>query len=589
MAGRIPQSFINDLLARVDIVDVIDSRMTLRKAGSSRYKGLCPFHDEKTPSFSVDADKQFYYCFGCQVSGTALTFLMEHDRLEFPEAVETLAASIGLEVPRETLSGSPAPKEDKRLYEVLADADKHFRGMLRTHDDAPRAVEYLKSRGLTGVVARDFSIGFAPPGWDGMLNASSASEAELERAGLVIRNEQDRVYDRFRDRITFPIHDTRGRVIGFGGRVLGDDTPKYLNSPETPVFHKGRELYGLYEARRAVRHLERFVVVEGYMDVVALAQAGIAYAVASLGTATSETHFDKLFRYAPEVICCFDGDKAGRDAAWKALGVALPTLKQGRQLKFMFVPDGDDPDTLVRKEGKDAFETRLNGALSAPEYLFQHLAVGLDLAAMDDRARLAELAIPLVATVPDGVLRELMMNRLAELAQLPVAALYRGAGTAGRAALSPTPKAVPAKQSRVSEQLLALLLQHPEFLVDLDPERCDGLRDMGDTLVGRVVQSALSQPKADATVLLGYWSGDANHALLVELADRAIMLEGEALRAEFVGAVDQLIANFAKSQRRDLVTGLHEDASKEKLKAYWETRKQLPRDSVDSEKTNKNS
>ena len=576
MAGRIPQSFINDLLARVDIVDVIDARMTLRKAGTSRYKGLCPFHDEKTPSFSVDADKQFYYCFGCQVSGTALTFLMEHDRLEFPEAVETLAASIGVEVPRETVAGSPAPKEDKKLYEVLAEADRYFRGMLRAHDDAPRAVEYLKSRGLTGVVARDFGIGFAPPGWDGLLKAAAASETELERAGLVVKNEQNRVYDRFRDRITFPIHDTRGRVIGFGGRVLGEDTPKYLNSPETPVFHKGRELYGLYEARRAVRHLGRFVVVEGYMDVVALAQAGIAYAVASLGTATSETHFDKLFRYAPEVICCFDGDKAGRDAAWKALGMALPTLKQGRQLKFMFVPDGDDPDTLVRKEGKDAFETRLNGALSAPEYLFQHLSLGLDLTAMDDRARLAELAIPLVASVPDGVLRELMMNRLAELAQLPVDALYRGARTVGRAAVSRTPKAVAAKQPRINEQLLALLLQHPEFLLDLDASRRDGLLDMADSLVARVVQSALAQPEADTTVLLGYWSGDVNHALLVGLADRANMLEGEALQAEFLGAVDQVIANFAKSQRRALVTGLREDASKDKLKAYWETRQQHP-------------
>ena len=276
------------------------------------------------------------------------------------------------------------------------------------------------------------------------------------------------------------------------------------------------------------------------------------------------------------MICCFDGDRAGRDAAWKALGIALPTLKQGRQLKFMFVPDGDDPDTLVRKEGKDAFQKRLDRALSAPEYLFQHLALGLDLTAMDDRARLAELAIPLVSSVPDGVLRELMMNRLAELAQLPVDALYRGARTVGRAPVGRTPKAVAVKQSRISEQLLALLLQHPEFLSDLDPSRRDRLLDMPDSLVARVVQSALSQPDADTTVLLGYWSGDANHVLLVQLADRANMLEGEALQAEFLGAVDQVIANFAKSQRRALVTGLQEDASKDKLEAYWESRQQHP-------------
>lgn len=579
MAGRIPQSFINDLLARVDIVDVIDARITLRKAGASRYKALCPFHDEKTPSFSVNVDEQFYYCFGCQATGTALTFLMEHDRLDFPDAVEVLAGSVGLTVPRESSPRGRETEDDQRpLYRALEAADKYYRAMLRGHPDASRAVDYLKARGVTGMVARDFGIGFAPPGWDGLIKALSADVADLERAGLVITNEQQRTYDRFRDRITFPIRDTRGRVIGFGGRVLGDDTPKYLNSPETPVFHKGRELYGLYEARRAVRDLRRFVVVEGYMDVVALSQAGITYAVATLGTATSEAHFEKLYRYAPEVVCCFDGDSAGREAAWKALGIALPTLKQGRQLKFAFVPEGDDPDTLVRREGKEAFENRLRHALSAAEYLFGHLGEDLDLTVMDERARLAELALPLIAKVPDGVLRELMMNRLADLAQLPVEALYRGAGTAARGTgatqrMGAAPKPVTAKPSRIHQHVLALLLKHPEFLATLDPARRDALLGMTGTLVGSVAQSIVDQPGADTTVLLGYWSGDPYHALLLELADRPNMLEGDALWREFVGAVDQAKVGYEKARRRALVTGLKEDASKEKLAAYWDRRR----------------
>ena len=411
MAGRIPQSFINDLLGRTDIVDLIDARVKLKKAGRN-YKACCPFHDEKTPSFSVNPDRQFYYCFGCQASGTALTFLMEHDRLEFVEAVETLARLAGVEVPRDADAG--APRQDHgRLHALLGRAATVYQERLKA---APPAIDYLKGRGLTGVVARDFGIGYAPDAWHTLEEAfgddPEASRAKLLEVGLLTENDRGRVYDRFRDRIMFPIRDVRGRVIGFGGRLLGNaEGPKYLNSPETPVFKKGQELYGLFEARNALRRIEQLILVEGYMDVVALAQAGVANAVATLGTASTTEHFRKLYRYCDEVVCCFDGDPAGRRAAWKAVENALPTLSDGRQLKVMFLPDGEDPDTLVRSEGRDAYLTRVAGATSGIDYLFSELENGLDLSQLDDRARLASLAAPFIDRVPDGVLKMLMGNR----------------------------------------------------------------------------------------------------------------------------------------------------------------------------------
>jgi len=567
MAGRIPQSFINDLLTRIDIVDVIDARVSLRKAGRN-YQALCPFHDEKTASFSVNPERQFYYCFGCGATGTALTFLMEHDRLDFVAAVEALAQIAGVEVPRER--GARVDDErHERLLEILEEAAGHFRKMLRTHADAARAVEYLKARGLTGVVARDFGIGFAPPGWDGVKTAlAKYGDADLLATGLLVKNEQGRVYDRFRDRVMFPIRNTRGRVIGFGGRVLGDEKPKYLNSPETDVFHKGRELYGLYEARKSLRRIERLLVVEGYMDVVALAQAGIPYAVATLGTASGAAHFEKLFRQTPEVVCCFDGDQAGREAAWKALVVALPTLTAGHQLSFVFLPDGEDPDSLVRKEGKERFAERIGGAIGAAEYLFQRLSVGLDLSTMDGRARLAELALPYLKTIPEGVLRELAMERLATVARMSPDALVRGAKVVRHA-----PVKRPAQQarglSRLSERLLAILLKHPEYLATLDEARRARLVGMGDSLLGNVVRYFAGQPDADLGSLLGYWAGQDGHQTLVELADRPSVLSDEALADEFGDAVDQCLAAVERANRRAFLDVLRAEGSTEALAQYW--------------------
>ena len=567
MAGRIPQTFINDLLSRIDIVDVVDSRLTLRKTGRN-FQALCPFHDEKTASFSVNPEKQFYYCFGCQATGTALTFLMEYDHLDFVAAVEALASIAGVEVPRE--QGARGDDEQHaRLLKVLEEADKYFRKKLRGHPDAPRVVEYLKARGLTGVIARDFGIGFAPPGWDGLKSELSGfGEADLVAAGLLVKNDQGRTYDRFRDRVTFPIRNTRGRVIGFGGRVLGDEQPKYLNSPETEVFHKGRELYGLYEARMALRRIERLVVVEGYMDVVALAQAGLPNAVATLGTATGIAHFEKLFRHAPEVVCCFDGDNAGREAAWKALAVALPALTAGHQLSFMFLPDGEDPDSLVRKEGKARFIERIGGAISAAEYLFQGLGKGLDLNTLDGQARLADLALPYIRTIPDGVLRELTMERLAAMAKTSSEALQRGA----KMPKAPLPRRQPVAgkaTSRLSERLLTILLKHPEFLAKLDDHRRARLIGINDSLLGRVVRYLADAPATDLAALLGYWSGQDGHQTLVELADQPLVLNDEALATEFDDAVTQCLLAVARANRRVFLGILTDEGSAEALAQYW--------------------
>ncbi len=424
MAGLIPQSFIDDLLNRSDIVEVVGSRIQLKKTGKN-YSALCPFHKEKTPSFSVSPDKQFYYCFGCGAGGNALGFVMDHDQLDFPQAVEELAKRAGMEVPREDSGRKHKPRQpvDSPLYPLLAAAADYYRQALKSHPTRKAAVEYLKGRGLSGVIARDFGLGFAPPGWDNLmkhLGGDALQQKALIDAGLLIENtENGKRYDRFRDRVMFPIRDSRGRVIAFGGRVLGDDKPKYLNSPETPVFHKGQELYGLYEARQANRDLDEIMVVEGYMDVIALAQQGLRNAVATLGTATSEEHLKRLFRIVPSVLFCFDGDAAGRKAAWRALEATLPNLQDGRRARFLFLPDGEDPDTLVRAEGTDAFRARIQQhSQPLADYFFQQLSDEADPRSLEGKAHLATLAAPLIEKIPGNNLRALMRQRLAEITGL---------------------------------------------------------------------------------------------------------------------------------------------------------------------------
>ncbi|MGW8172818.1 MAG: DNA primase [Pseudomonas sp.] len=431
MAGLIPQSFIDDLLNRSDIVDVVGSRIQLKKAGKN-YSALCPFHKEKSPSFSVSPDKQFYYCFGCGAGGNALGFVMDHDQLDFPQAVEELAKRAGMEVPREESGSGRKPRQpvDSPLYPLLAAAADYYRQALKSHPTRKAAVEYLKGRGLSGVIARDFGLGFAPPGWDNLmkhLGGDPLQHKAMIDAGLLIENaENGKRYDRFRDRVMFPIRDSRGRVIAFGGRVLGDDKPKYLNSPETPVFHKGQELYGLYEARQANRDLDEIMVVEGYMDVIALAQQGLRNAVATLGTATSEEHLKRLFRIVPSVLFCFDGDAAGRKAAWRALEATLPNLQDGRRARFLFLPDGEDPDTLVRAEGTDAFRARIQQhSQPLADYFFQQLSDEADPRSLEGKAHLATLAAPLIEKIPGSNLRTLMRQRLAEITGLNREALQQ--------------------------------------------------------------------------------------------------------------------------------------------------------------------
>ena len=428
MAGRIPQTFIDDLTARADIVELIGSRVELKKAGRE-YRACCPFHSEKTPSFWVSPQKQFYHCFGCGAHGTALGFLMEYDKLSFPEAIEELAGRLGVDVPREASSQPDTAGSTAPLYDMNLRVAKHFATILP--NDA-RAREYARKRGLTRETIEKFMIGFATNSWNDVLKRFGANDADrkaLADCGLIIERERtdsrtlDRHYDRFRDRLMFPIRDSRGRVLAFGGRIVDQGEPKYLNSPETMLFHKGRELYGMFEVRQARTTLRRLLVVEGYMDVARLHQAGINYAVATLGTATTPEHLRRIFKLVNEVVFCFDGDKAGRAAAWRALNNALPEAREGRQIRFLFLPEGQDPDSLVGEEGQAAFEKRIEGALPLSEYLASALGEQADLSHADGRAQFAELARPLVTKIAAGVYRDLLIDRLSESIKLPTARL----------------------------------------------------------------------------------------------------------------------------------------------------------------------
>lgn len=416
--SRIPQSFIDDLVNRVDIVDIIDSRVKLKKTGKN-YSACCPFHDEKTPSFSVSPDKQFYHCFGCGASGNALSFLIEYERQSFVDAIENLAKTAGVDVPREKASPQAQAKQKKAkgLYDILEQAQTFYKDQLQSHPKRDKAVKYLKERGLSGAIARDFHLGLAVPGWDNLLIKLGTSDHDkrlLIDGGLAIdKPEENKCYDRFRDRIMFPIRDSRGRTIGFGGRVLGDDKPKYLNSPETDIFHKGRELYGLYEARQH-NNIDQLIVVEGYMDVIALAQYGLRNAVATLGTACGEDHLKLAFRFVKRICFCFDGDKAGRTAAKRALVNCLPAMEDGREIRFLFLAEGQDPDSLVRQIGKERFEEQINQADTLEDYLFEVCAEGTDTSTMGGRATFSKAAAPLLNTLPNGVFRELMFDQLAK-------------------------------------------------------------------------------------------------------------------------------------------------------------------------------
>ncbi|HIP03632.1 MAG TPA: DNA primase [Gammaproteobacteria bacterium] len=529
MRGRIPREFIDELLARLDVVEVIDRRVPLKKAGKD-FKACCPFHNEKTPSFTVSRPKQFYHCFGCGVSGTAITFLMEFEHLSFPEAVEELAGEAGLEVP----DTGPARSGDNPtlpLLEILGETSRYYKDQLRSHSDASTTIAYLKQRGLTGEIAARFDLGYAPTGWDN-LSSTAGNEEKLDlmvKAGLISKRESGGHYDRFRARVIFPIHDSKGRVIAFGGRLLDEGEPKYLNSPETPVFHKGSELYNLHRARSAIAQQQVSIVVEGYMDVLALAQHGIDHCVATLGTATTATHLQRLFRLAPSIVFCFDGDRAGRDAAGRALEIALPSLESGRQVSFLFLPDGEDPDSVVRDQGADTFRALIESATPLPDLLFDTLLNQTDPTRMDGKARLATLARPLISRVPEGPLRELMQQRLSDLT---------GIAPGGLGGSPATPATVPHKRSSARSKRLSpmataisVLVQRPQLAAGLDLPAAvvDTHDDPGVQLLTKVHGLARENPQLTTASLIERFRGNEQQLTLEKLASRNHLVDDDGL------------------------------------------------------------
>ena len=567
--GRIPQHFIDGLIARTDIVELIGARVPLKKSGRE-YKACCPFHAEKTPSFWVSPDKQFYHCFGCGKHGTALGFLMDHDHMAFPEAVEELASRLGVEVPHEGGVDRSTPRADEPLYELLARVARFYAEQLGRE---PRARDYLTKRGLTAATLERFSIGYAPNAWNEVLRRFGGSDAERKRladAGLIIererggRSEGERYYDRFRDRVMFPIRDARGRVIAFGGRIIDAGEPKYLNSPETVLFHKGRELYGLYETRRARSNLARLVVVEGYMDTVSLHQAGIDYAVATLGTATTAEHFRRLFRLVPAVVFAFDGDRAGRAAAWRALQQALPEAREGREIRFLFLPQGQDPDTLILAEGRTAFEQRLGVAVPLSEYLVRELSEQSDLSSADGRARFAEHARPLFARVPEGVYRELLLERLAQVVGLSPARLEElwSQGRTGAAA-APAPAAAPRRTAAVRpargagrgglvRQAIVRLLHHPAIALEVTAAERTGLdasEEPGVALLRELLDDLRGQPAQIPAQVIQRWVGHKDGETLQKLLGREEVITGAAAAAEELRAALLKLADQAAGRR----------------------------------------
>jgi len=562
MAGRIPQQFIDDLVNRADIVDVVDSRVALKKRGKE-YIACCPFHSEKSPSFTVSQNKQFYHCFGCGAHGTALSFVMEYERLDFVDAIEALAAEYHMEVPREQGNFESKQEDKKPIYDVLEKAAISYASELKT---SQRAIDYLKQRGLSGEVAKIFQMGYVPDSWDFILaqhGTSDDTKADCLKAGLSIEKNPQKHYDRFRDRIMFPIRDRRGRVIGFGGRILDKGEPKYLNSPETPVFHKGEELYGLYEARQSVKNLQRIIIVEGYMDVVALAQHGIPYAVATLGTATSREQISKLFRIVPELIFCYDGDAAGKKAAWRALENSLGVLRDGVQARFLFLPDGEDPDTLVRQEGQQAFEQRLDHATPLSDFMLNHLAEPLDLTSPDGKARLSEQAKPLIGKIADGVFKDLLLGQLSNMIGLSSAALQQH--------MPQAPQQEAHKYTRQATQqhitpkhkiktppirlAIALLLQYPDTAKHCEiPEPLLTSQMPGVPLLVQVYNTILQTNAGSTSVLLERWRDTADEGILNKLVQLEIPESNEATRlAGFNDSLSNLLKKHRDSRLQELI------------------------------------
>jgi DNA primase len=580
MSGKIPRAFIDDLLVRVDIVELIDTHVPLKKTGS-HYVARCPFHTEKSPSFSVNRHKQFYYCFGCGAGGNAISFLMDFNHLDFVEAVEDLAAFAGVQVVRES-GAEPLPSKSQDLqavYAVLQQVATFYAEQLRHSVDAKKAVAYLKTRGVSADFAKRFMLGYASEEWQALASRFSASA--LQDGGLLVvkedahsaslRGASSKQYDRFRGRLMFPIRDKRGRVVGFGARVLDDSLPKYLNSPETPVFQKGREAYGLYELLAVHARPKRILIVEGYMDVIALAQAGIEYAVATLGTATSKAHLDLLFRYTAEVVLCFDGDDAGRKAAWRAMDVVFDSLKEGRQVRVMLLPQGVDPDSLVREEGKDRFAERIATAQTLSDYFFAELAASSNLTEIEGRAKLVEAATPFLNKLPEGVFRDMMFARLKELAGAVASTAAVNKSVARQPLVRPQDKG----RLSTARIVIALLLQHPRLLEFLEQRAIEweALDFPGLTLL-RIISQAITAARmrgaVNTAVLVEGFRDSPDYKTIVALASLQLLTPDEGIEGEFCGGLDGLLKQarenrVAKVLEKSKVTDLN-DQEREALK-----------------------
>lgn len=560
MAGHIPRSFIDDLLARLDIVDIIDARVKLKKKGKN-YGACCPFHNEKTPSFSVSQEKQFYHCFGCGAHGNAIDFMMEFERLEFVEAIEELASYLGLDVPREQRSGGggqfnsgpqASSSEKRSLYDLMGSIAQFYRNQLK-QPSSKVAIEYLKDRGLSGEIVQKFGIGYVADEWDLVrknFGQNKDNQDMLVTGGMLIENDKGNRYDRFRGRIMFPIRDRRGRVIGFGGRVLGEGTPKYLNSPETPIFHKGKELYGLYEVLQAHREPAQILVVEGYMDVVALAQYGVDYSVASLGTSTTGDHIQMLFRQTNTVVCCYDGDRAGKEAAWRALENALQFLKTGNTLKFLFLPDGEDPDSYVRKYGKAAFEQQIEQATPLSSYLFDNLIElhQINLGNNEGKSALRAYASALIDKIPDPYFQELLEKLLDERTG------FDNRLRQPRKKISET-RPQPHKEIKRTpmREVIALLIQNPSY-AQMVPD-LSSVRDLsipGLSLFADVLDKCQAHPHINTGQLLEHWRNSQNEALLSRLASWDIPLDEDNQEEIFLDSLDKIIAQCVEKQIENL-------------------------------------
>ncbi len=562
MAGLIPRQFIDDLLARTDIVELVESRVPLKKAGKN-YQACCPFHSEKSPSFTVSLDKQFYHCFGCGAHGNAISFVMEYERLDFIDAIEELASQLNIEVPREQQNLTPAQKHQQHQahqqkqddYELMAKISRFYQQQLKIAPDKDIVIDYLKGRGLTGEIVKLFGIGYIGDTWDGMMKpfgTNSTTINQLVDLGMAIQGEKNRPYDRFRGRVMFPIRDKRGRVIGFGGRVLTDGTPKYLNSPETRIYHKGHELYGLFEAKQANKSLSRLVVVEGYMDVVALAQHGVNYAVASLGTSTTEEQLQTLFRTVKEVICCYDGDRAGRDAAWRAMDNALPLIRDGYALKFVFLPDGEDPDSLIREQGQQAFEALLDHAKPLSKFLFEHLHNSVDIKSLEGKASLVDQFQPYLKKLPESTLKDAILTELAnnfgtgneqQLAKLS----QHSKNVPAHKKIKPDNKFTPVRMA------IALLLEQPQLAAEITS--ITGLAQIdvrGVSLLIELINLCQINPKITSAQILEHYRDSEQGKQLAKLLCWQHFVKADAAKEVFLDSIEKLFVEFI-TQRTEIL------------------------------------